>query len=98
MKILSEKAVEERTRDSSLGENEDFERVGVLGGETDRGRKLVVKLVNVLVERSPVETSVGDVVEEVCSGLASQNEPRNELAHPQRRRSMRSELPSTLLA
>lgn len=65
MKILSEKAVEERTRDGSLSENEDFERVGILGGKTDRGRKLVVKLVNVLVERSPVETSVGDVVEEV---------------------------------
>lgn len=65
MKIFSEKAVEERTRDGSLGEDENFERVGVLGGKTDRGREFVVKLVDVLVKRSPVKTSMGDVVEEV---------------------------------
>jgi hypothetical protein len=65
VKILSEKAVEERTRDGSLSENEDFKRVGVLGGKTDRGRELVVEFMNVLVERSPVKASMGNVMEEV---------------------------------
>jgi len=54
VEIISEKTVEERTRYSALSENEDFERVSVFSSETDRGREFVVKLVNVLVEGTPV--------------------------------------------
>jgi len=63
VKILSEKTVEERTRDGTLSENEDFERVGVLCSKSDGRAKGVVLLVDVLVQRTPVEGSVRPVVE-----------------------------------
>jgi hypothetical protein len=54
MEIVSEKTVKEWTRDGSLCQDEDFERMGVFGGKTDRGREFVVEFMNVLVQRAPV--------------------------------------------
>ena len=65
VQILSEKTVEERARDGSLGENEDLQGVGVLRGQSDRGAESVMLLVDVLVQRSPVKRSVRKVVERV---------------------------------
>lgn len=85
VQILSEKTVEERAGDGSLGENEDLQGVGVLRGQSDRGAESMMLLVDVLVQRSPVKRSVRKVVERVFK-----DEEEGELSEHHRNRSERN--------
>lgn len=62
---VAEVAPEQRAANGAAPEDEDFERVRVLCGEAKGCREGVVELVNLLVERAPVEGAVGPVVERV---------------------------------
>ena len=59
VEVAGEVAEEERAADGAGAEDEDLERVGVLGCETEGRRVLVVDLVDVLVEGAPVKCLVG---------------------------------------
>lgn len=61
----TEPTPQERRSNRSESEDEDLDRVGVLGRESERSRKLVVEFVNVLVDRSVVQQSVRKVVPRV---------------------------------
>ena len=58
VQVVAEHAVEDGTEDRAGSEDEDLGRVGVLGGKTEWSGVLVVNLVDVLVERSPVKSTV----------------------------------------
>lgn len=73
VEVVAEEAVEEWSGDGSLGEDHDLKRVCVLGGESYGGRELVVELVDVLVEGSPVEATVSPVVEHVLKDKEESN-------------------------
>lgn len=62
VQVGSEQTVEKGSTDGAHTEDQDFQWVSVLGGQTKGSRIFVVHLVNVLVERSIVESSVGKVV------------------------------------
>lgn len=99
VQVLSEEAVEERAGDGALGEDEDLERVGVLGGEADGGAEgcesaralgthgalTVVLLVDVLVQRAPVKRAVRPVVERVL-----EDEEEGDLGEHERDRGERN--------
>ena len=55
VEVPAEGAVDEGAADRRRAENHDLGGVRVLGGEAERRRVLVVDLVDVLVERAPVE-------------------------------------------
>lgn len=65
MEILPEHAIQERSRNRSLRQDQHLQGVRILRSESNWRAKGVVFLVNVLVKRSPVERSVGKVVERV---------------------------------
>jgi hypothetical protein len=65
VEVLCEPAVQERSADRARSENQDFSRMSVLGGETKRRAVLVMDLVDVLVERTVVQSLVRKVVERV---------------------------------
>lgn len=54
MQALREEAVDQRAKDGTGAEDEDFSRVGVLGRETEGGRVFMVDLVDVLVQNASV--------------------------------------------
>lgn len=65
MQIVGEVAPDQGTTDRSSAQNNDFNRVSVLGSETKGSGPFVMQLVDVLVEGSVVETTMGPVVEEI---------------------------------
>lgn len=64
---LAQDAPENRASDGAGAEDEDLERVRVLCREAERGGKLVVELVDALVQRAGVESSVRPVVKETVA-------------------------------
>ncbi len=69
VEVATEPAVEQRSGEGSGAKDEDFSGVSVLGGQTERSRVLVVDLVNVLVERTPVKSLMSY---RRCSSLSSE--------------------------
>lgn len=65
VKVIPEYSVQEWSRDRSLREDQNFKRMGIFGGDTNRSRELVVELVNVLVQRTIVQSPVSPVMESV---------------------------------
>lgn len=65
VKVIPEYSVQEWSRDRSLRKDQNFKRMGIFGGDTNRSRELVVKLVNVLVQWTKVQSPVSPVVESV---------------------------------
>lgn len=62
VEAASEVAVEERSTNGTHTEDQDFQRMRVLGGETERSGVFVMELVNPAVERSVVKGLVRDIV------------------------------------
>ena len=58
VQVMSEAAVENGTEDCASTEDEDLCRVSILGGKTEGRGVLVVNLVDVLVQGTPVERLV----------------------------------------
>ena len=58
MQVTAEHSVEDRPEDGTGAQDEDLSRVSILGSKTEGSRVLVVNLVDVLVERSPVKSTV----------------------------------------
>ena len=58
VEIAAECAVQEGTGERSSAEDEDFSGVGVFSSKTEGSRVLVVDLVDVLVQRTPVKSLV----------------------------------------
>lgn len=67
VEVSGDGAVEDGTDDSACAEDEDFGGVSVFCGETEWRGVLVVDLVNVLIQRSPVECLMG------CEGKNTQS-------------------------
>lgn len=65
VEILAEPAVKQGAGDGARAEDHDFRGVRVLRSKTERRRVFVVNLVNVLVERAPVQRLVREEVEHV---------------------------------
>lgn len=65
VKVLSEETIEEWTRNCALSQDEDFERVGILGRQANRSRVGMVQLVYVLVKVLGVQSSMSPEVEHV---------------------------------
>lgn len=65
VEVGSSETVKEGAADGSLSEDEDFKRVGVFSRQSDGGRKLVMQLVDVLVERTPMQSPMCPVVEHI---------------------------------
>lgn len=59
VEVAGKVAVEDGTRDRTRAEDKHFCRVGIFGSKTKRCRVLVVKLVNMLVQWSPMKSLVG---------------------------------------
>lgn len=62
MQIAGDGAPEDGGADGAETEDHDFDGGGVLGGHAEGGRVLVVDLVDILVERAPVEGAVRPIV------------------------------------
>lgn len=75
VQVLGESAKGEGTTDGTSTENENLERVGVLGSETKGSRIFVVLLVNVLVKRTPVKGTVSPVVKSILEDKEKTNLP-----------------------
>ena len=58
VEVTSDSTVEDGASEGTGSENEDLSGVGVFGSKTEGSRVLVVNLVDVLVERSPVKSTV----------------------------------------
>lgn len=65
VQVAAEGAVEDGACNRAGTENHDLSGVRVLGGETEGRGVLVVDLVDVLVQRAPVESAVGEEVEHI---------------------------------
>lgn len=83
VKITSSPAPENGDSDGSESEGHDFDRRSVFSSETERGGVGMVNLVNVLVERSPVEGAVKPVMPSILkneenSNLVGHLDPRRE--------------------
>jgi len=65
MQIVGEEAPDQGTANRSSAQNDDLNRVSILGSETKGSGPFVVQLVDVLVEGSVVETAVSPIVEEI---------------------------------
>lgn len=83
VEVLSAQSPDNRDDDGTGTENHGFDRGRVFGGESEGGRVLVVNLVDVLVEESPVEDSVHPVMpcilqDEEDRDLKSHGLPRRE--------------------
>ena len=65
VEVVTERAVEDRAADRTSAEDHDLRGVRVLSREPKRCRVLVVDLVDVLVERAPVQRAVGKEVAHV---------------------------------
>ena len=77
VKVLGKSAEEERSADGTSSENEDFERMSVLSGETKGRREFVMLLVDVLVEWTPMQSSMHPVVIHVFKEEEETNLPRH---------------------
>ncbi len=62
MKIASDQNPKDWYRDSCETENHDFNWRRVFGGKSEGSRVLVVDLVDILVERTPVHRAMGPVM------------------------------------
>ena len=58
VEVVAERAVEDGAADRTSAEDHDLRGVRVLSREPERCRVLVVDLVDVLVERAPVKSTV----------------------------------------
>ena len=58
VEVTSDSTVEDGASEGTGSENEDLSGVGVFGSKTEGSRVLVVNLVDVLVERAPVKSTV----------------------------------------
>ncbi len=58
VEVVTEHAVQDGTKDRASSKDENLGGVSVLGSKTERGGILVVNLVDVLVERAPVQSLV----------------------------------------
>lgn len=65
MKVTGGKEVEKGTGEGTSPENQGLHGMGVLGGQAKGGREFMVDLMDVTVERTPVEGAVHPVVEKV---------------------------------
>lgn len=65
VQVLGDGAPEDGGADRAEAEQHDLDRAGVLGREAEGGRVLVVDLVDVLVQRAPVQGAVQPVVPRV---------------------------------
>ncbi len=65
VEVVTERAVEDGAADRAGAEDHDLRRVCVLSRQSKRRRILVVDLVDVLVERTPVQRLVHEEVEHV---------------------------------
>lgn len=89
VKIATESAVEDGTSKGTGSEDEDFSGMSVLSSETEWRRVLVVNLVDVLVQGTPVKRTVS------CNFMLASGSSKSEVAiityqrsgtYPQRRR------------
>lgn len=80
-------AEHERPAVRGNGEDEHLERVRVGGGDAERRRVVVVDLVDVLVEDTPVEAAVQEVLQHVLDDEERQNLHGHRLAAPRRQAS-----------
>lgn len=82
VQVTSDGTPDDGTADGSEAQNHNLNRRCVFSGQTERSRVLVVDLVNGLVERAPVQGTVGKVV----PGILHHKEDRDLVGHgPQRR-------------
>ncbi|KAI3476992.1 hypothetical protein L1887_61422 [Cichorium endivia] len=72
VQVLGEGAQHERSADGAHAENQHLERMRILGRQTEGRRVLVVLLVDVLVQRAPMQRAVRPVVEGI---LKQEEEP-----------------------
>ena len=82
MEVVAERAVEDGAADRTSAEDHDLRGVRVLSREPERCRVLVVDLVDVLVERAPVQRLVHEEVEHVLKH--EEEEDLGELLLPRR--------------
>lgn len=75
VQVLGVGAKHERTANGTEAENQNLKWVRILSGQTERRRVLVVHLVNVLVQRTPVHQTVDPVVEGVLKHEKERNLP-----------------------
>jgi len=83
VEVAAEPAVQKRSGEGSSAENEDLCRVCVLGSKTEGSRVLVVNLVDMFVEGTPMKSLVSKVVEHILkdkeeSDLGEEGSPRGE--------------------
>lgn len=77
MQILGDGTIQNWRADSTHSQNHDFEWMRVLSRETKWCRVFVVQFVNVLVERTVVQTAMSPIVE----GILHDEEQRNLTRH-----------------
>ena len=65
VEVTTDSAVKDGASEGTGSENEDLSGVGVFGSKTEGSGVLVVNLVDVLVERAPVQRAVREEVEHV---------------------------------
>jgi hypothetical protein len=77
MQITGESTPKNGTPDGPKAQDHDLNRRSILSGQTEGSRVLVVDLVNGLVERTPVKSTVG----EVMPGILHDEEDGNLVCH-----------------
>lgn len=77
VQVLREGTQHERTTDRTHTQDQNLERVRILRSKTERRAELVVHLVDVLVQRTPVERAVRPVVEGVLKHKEQADLPRH---------------------
>ncbi len=59
MEVATEEGIDDRAENSTKTEYENLSGVGILSGKTEGSRVLVVNLMDVLVEGTPMKSLVG---------------------------------------
>ena len=82
VKVFRDSTPEDRRADSTETENHDFDRRSILRGQTKGSRVLVVNLVDVFVQRTPMQSAMGPVM----PGIFHDEENRDLVGHFQKGR------------
>lgn len=77
VQVTGEGAPDDWAADGSETEDHDLDRGGIFGSQTEGRRILVVNLVNSLVERTPMQGTVGEVV----PGIFHHKKDRDLVSH-----------------
>jgi len=62
---LREDTPEQRAADGASAKDQDLERVGILGSEPEGSRKLVMKLVDLLVQLALMQRPMSPIMEKI---------------------------------